>query len=143
LTWLCTTWSKSFDAIPDPESQDIERPTTHVETDKNAPPFIGRLAVTGRTTQISRRQPFDSATSRVPVSSILSIPCTHPGRILRQNCIHPSPLVSYGDPIIQKANGSVRLFFQDVKGLTYTTAKEDYNNHLKCIQGLEVDIMGL
>jgi hypothetical protein len=45
--------------------------------------------------------------------------------------------------VIQKATGSIRLFFQNVKGLTYTTTKEDYNYYFRCIQGLDVDIVGL
>lgn len=33
--------------------------------------------------------------------------------------------------------------FQNVKGLTHTSTKEDYNYYLQCIEGLDVDIKGL
>lgn len=93
--------------------------------------------------KVSRRQPIDPAIPLVPVSRLLLIPSTRPGRQLRQNSIDPAPSVSYGDPVIQKATGSLRIFFQNVKGLTHTTTKEDYKYYFQCIQGYDVDIMGL
>ncbi len=45
--------------------------------------------------------------------------------------------------MIQKATCSIHIFFQNVKGLTHTLTKEDYNYYFQCIQGLDVDIMGL
>jgi hypothetical protein len=93
--------------------------------------------------RFTHRQPFDSDTPPVALSRLLSIPSHRPGRRFRKNGIDPFPSVSYGDPIIQKSRGSIRLLFQNVKGLTYTTTKEDYNYYLQCTQGLEVDIIGL
>jgi hypothetical protein len=95
------------------------------------------------TPRVTRRQPIDPGIPLVPVSRLLQIPFTRPRRHFRQNSIDPSPSVSFGDPIIQKVHGSIRLFFQNVKGLTHTLTKEDYNYYFKCIQGFDVDISGL
>ena len=95
------------------------------------------------TPRVTHRQPIDPGIPLVPVSRLLQIPSTRPRRHFRQNSIDPSPSVSFGDPIIQKVHGSIRLFFQNVKGLTHTLTKEDYNYYFKCIQGFDVDIAGL
>jgi hypothetical protein len=93
--------------------------------------------------RFSSQQPLDPDIPLVSASRLLSIPSTRPGRRFRQTCIDPFPSVSYGDPITQKATGSIRLFFQNVKGLTHTTTAEDYNYYFQCIQGLDVDLFGL
>lgn len=95
------------------------------------------------TPKVSRRQPIDPDIPLVPVSRLLLIPSHRPGRQQRYTSVDPTPSVSYGDPVIQKVQGSIRLFFQNVKGLTYTSTKEDYNYYFKCLQGLDVDIVGL
>ena len=88
-------------------------------------------------------QPLDPSTPLVPASRLLSIPSSRPGRRLRKTNIDPSPSVSYGDPISQKTPGSIRLFFQNVKGLTHSTTLEDYKYYFQCIQGLDINIFGL
>ena len=49
----------------------------------------------------------------------------------------------YGDSVHQKKVNSVRFFFQNVKGLTYSSSGEDYEYYLHNIQQLQVDIAGL
>jgi hypothetical protein len=94
--------------------------------------------------KFSYSQPLDPSIPLVPASRLLSIPSTRPGRRFRTNPIDPSPANnSYGDPIIQKVTGSIRIFFQNVKGLTHTSTSEDYKYYFQCLQGLEVDLFGL
>ncbi|KAI2497152.1 hypothetical protein MHU86_17355 [Fragilaria crotonensis] len=129
---------------PDPESQYTASPPNQEDKDTNATPLIvGHRNHSSPNATSFRRQPIDPSIPLVPVSRLLSIPSTRPGRQPRHTSIDPAPSVSYGDPVIQKPTGSIRLFFQNVKGLTYTSTKEDYNYYLKCLQGLDVDIMGL
>ena len=89
------------------------------------------------------RQPLDPSIPLVLASRLLSIPSTRPGRRFRKNGLDPAPATSYGDPVIQKPSSSIRILFQNVKGLTYTSTKDDYNYYLQCIRGLDVDIFGL
>ena len=52
-------------------------------------------------------------------------------------------LNNYGDNIHHKNVSSVRVFFQNVKGLTYSSSGEDYEYYLHNLQTLMVDIVGL
>ena len=45
--------------------------------------------------------------------------------------------------MIYKAPGSIRLFFQNVKGLTYSTGVEDYKYYLSQMAAFSVDCFGL
>ena len=51
--------------------------------------------------------------------------------------------VSFGDALIYKANGSMRIFFQNVKGLTYSPGVEDYRYYLSEMAAYSVDCFGL
>jgi hypothetical protein len=41
------------------------------------------------------------------------------------------------------ATQSSRILFQNVKGLTYSSTKDDYRYYMACLHGLDVDIAGL
>ena len=92
--------------------------------------------------RINRRR-SESAVPPLPASQVFSIPPSRPGRTLRKSSIDHHPSTSYGDPINYKVEGSTRLLFQNMKGLTHTTTHEDYKYYMQCIQGLSVDVMGL
>ena len=87
----------------------------------------------------------NSGTSLPPVSAsrLLSFPSYRPGRRSRSVPLDPSPTQSYGDSIRFKAPNTIRIFFQNVKGLTHSTTMEDYRYYLSCIQGYDIDIAGL
>ncbi|KAI2508454.1 hypothetical protein MHU86_5981 [Fragilaria crotonensis] len=71
------------------------------------------------------------------------IPSHRPGRKTRSSPIDQFPSVSYGESVHHKTNGSLRLLFQNVKGLTHSSTLEDYRYYHQCLHGLSVDIMGL
>ena len=91
---------------------------------------------------VYRGQPIDSNAPIIPPSQLLSIPSSRPGRRLMENPIDPHPTRFYGDPIIQKAPDTIRIFFQNIKGVTHSTSKEDYRYLMSCIRALDVDISG-
>ena len=90
-----------------------------------------------------RSQPIDPSLPTIKVSQILLLPSHRPGRRIRSTSLDPHPDKSFGDTIIQKHATTTRLFFQNVKGLTYSTSGEDYRYYLSCLQSYEVDIAGL
>ena len=90
-----------------------------------------------------RNQPIDASTPPVRISRLLQLPSHRPGRKSRSTPLDPYPNLHYGDPIIQKKPNTTRLYFQNVKGLTYSTSREDYNYYMSCLRAYEVDIAGL
>lgn len=50
---------------------------------------------------------------------------------------------SYGDSIYERDPSSIRVFFQNVKGLTYSTTGEDYAYYLSCTASIGADIIGM
>ena len=49
----------------------------------------------------------------------------------------------YGASIHERDSSSIRVFFQNVKGLTYTTTGEEYAYYLSCTSSLGADIIGM
>ena len=95
---------------------------------------------------IGHRQPrtywslkLDDDVPAIPVSAVLNLPSTGPKRKIRRRPMDEHPTIAYGDPIIQKLT---RFFFQNSKGLTYSTTGEDYGYYLSCLQAFKVDIFG-
>ena len=115
---------------------------SRTRTSRQSPPAASTSTIPWYTNRINRRRP-ESAVPPLPASQLLSIPSSRPGRTLRKSSIDQHPSTSYGDPIHYKVEGSTRLLFQNVKGLTHTTTLEDYKYYMQCIQGLSVDVMGL
>ena len=95
------------------------------------------------TPRIQRQQQLNPHIPHLYASRLLSVPSYRPRRKARQSSLDPSPSTSYGDPIIKKTPGSIRVLFQNVHGLTHTTTHEDYRYYHQCLQGLDVDIVGL
>ena len=50
---------------------------------------------------------------------------------------------SYGDSIHAREPSSIRVFFQNVKGLTYSHTGEDYAYYLSCTASMGADIIGM
>ena len=100
-----------------------------------------------RTSQAHRKtyrsRPIDPSVPTIHVSQLLLLPYQRPGRRTRSTPLDPFPDKSFGDRIIQKDKLTTRLFFQNVKGLTYSTSGEDYRYYLSCLQAYAVDIAGL
>jgi hypothetical protein len=92
---------------------------------------------------VYRQQPIDPSVPPLSASQLLSIPSFRPRRKVRETPLDPYPSRFYGDAIIQKEPDSIRFFFQNVKGLSSTTRKEDYHYYLTCLQALGVDVTGL
>jgi hypothetical protein len=66
-----------------------------------------------------------------------------PGRFYKQSELDEENLFNnYGDSIYTKPPNTVRLLFQNVKGLTYSATGEDYEYYLSNIQQLQVEIAG-
>jgi hypothetical protein len=86
---------------------------------------------------------LDPSVPPLSASSLLSIPSHRPNRQSRKTPIDTYIERSYGDSIIQKKPGHIRLFFQNVKGLSSTAGKEDYKYYMHCLQTLQVDVAGL
>ena len=89
-----------------------------------------------------RNLSIDPSIPVIPISSILNHP-TRPRRRSRQTPLDPAPTTSFGDPIIQKSESTIRLFFQNVKGLSSSSGSEDYRYYMSCLQSLQVDFAGL
>jgi hypothetical protein len=89
-----------------------------------------------------RNLPINPSVPVIPVGIFLLIP-SRPRRRSRQKSLNPEPTKSYGNPIIQKADSTVRLFFQNVKGLSSSYGSEDYRYYLNCLQSFQVDFAGL
>ena len=89
-----------------------------------------------------RNLPVDPSLPVIPIAPIMCIP-SRPGRRSRKNPVDQHPSRSYGDPIIQKTPDAIRLFFQNVKGLSSNAGSEDYRYYLNCLQSLQVDIAGM
>ena len=98
---------------------------------------------TSSTLRIQRHQQPHPHIPHLSASRLLSVPSFRPRRKARQSSLDPAPSTSYGDPIIQKTPGSIRVLFQNVHGLTHSTTHEDYRYYHQCLQGLDVDIVGL
>lgn len=84
----------------------------------------------------------NDTTQHIPRSPIL-LTRPRPGRTLRERPIDPNPEQRFGDAISQKDSDSTRIFFQNVKGLTYSNTCEDYRYYLSCLRAYHVDIAGL
>ena len=69
---------------------------------------------------------------------------SRPGRTIRKiKDDDVNVFTSYGDDINLKNQKSTRIFFQNVKGLTYSASGEDYDYYLHNLKLIQVDIAGL
>ncbi|KAI2498098.1 hypothetical protein MHU86_16408 [Fragilaria crotonensis] len=82
-------------------------------------------------------------TTRLPTSHKLLTPKQRIGRKIWEKPIDPDPTRSFGDTIYEKSSDSLRIYFQNVKGLTYSTGLEDYYYYVQSLTALHIDIAGL
>ena len=94
------------------------------------------------TSRTYRNLPIDISIPLIPIGHFMSNP-NRPGRKFRQNPLDPFPSKSYGDAIIQKSDHTVRLFFQNVHGLSASPGSKDHRYFLNSLQSLKVDVAGL
>jgi hypothetical protein len=78
-----------------------------------------------------------------PQAFCLFLDGDQPNRQIWENPTDPQPTTSFGDSVIQKSPHSIRLFFQNVHGLCYSTGLEDYRYYLQSNKTYHIDIMGL
>ena len=79
----------------------------------------------------------------IMVSQVLMFPSRRPGRMISRRGSDTCANQTYGDPILFKAPGTSRFFFQNVKGLTHTSSKEDYRYFLSAMASYSVDVFGM
>lgn len=79
----------------------------------------------------------------IPVSQVLLFPSSRPGRIQQRKQGDPNANKTYGNAIVYKEPGTTRFFFQNVKGLTTTSSKEDYRYFLSAMTSYSVDVFGM
>jgi cell shape-determining protein MreC len=71
-------------------------------------------------------------------------PNTRPGRYYKKHEQEDiNVFTNFGSNIFIKPGNTVRIFFQNVKGLTKTANTNDYEYYLHNLQQLQVDIAGL
>jgi hypothetical protein len=69
---------------------------------------------------------------------------TRPNRIPQRTTLDDNPGASYGSSIQRtKQEHCLRIFFQNIKGLSHTHSREDYIYYLDQFRDLQVDIAGL
>jgi hypothetical protein len=72
------------------------------------------------------------------------VPSTRPNCTLQRISHDEHPTKSYGNPISQpKRDTSLRIFFQNIKGLSHTPSGEDYNYYCQQFRDLQIDVAGL
>ena len=104
------------------------------------PPSLSPRSATHRNPYCSL--PLDSSIPLLPLSQLMDRN-KRKGRKFWESPMDPQPMKSFGDSVIQKSAGSLRLFFQNVKGLSSSAGSEDYRYYLDCLQSLQVDVAGL
>jgi hypothetical protein len=72
------------------------------------------------------------------------VPSMRPNRTLQRISHDKHRTKSYGNPISQpKRDTSLRIFFQNIKGLSHTPSGEDYNYYCQQFRDLQIDVAGL
>ena len=70
-------------------------------------------------------------------------PVIRPGRKIHKPNIDTDLHRSYGRSWEERQHSDLRIFFQNVKGLTYSATGEDYDYYLSSLKLLEADIVGM
>ena len=68
---------------------------------------------------------------------------TRVGRKDNRVCKDPYEHHSYGESVYNWSPGWLRIFFQNAKGLTYSTGSEDFHYYVKCLKDLNVNVSGI
>ena len=117
--------------------------TNDPNTDHHSLPARQILRNTQRTTRTSAAHGIREHDNTPPIPRSPILLTWRPGRTLRERATDPNPEQRFGDAISQKHPDSTRIFFQNVKGLTYSNTGEDYRYYLSCLRAYQVDIAGL
>ena len=72
-----------------------------------------------------------------------TIPNLRPGRNHNRKTDTIDVHSSYGDSHLEKDDKDIRIFFQNVKGLTYSFTGEDYDYYMTSTQAIGADIIGM
>jgi hypothetical protein len=100
-------------------------------TDNN--PF-GTLPIPTQTPTIQSGSPTNSTHTTTP----------DPGRKPLRQSPDIDLQTSYGDPVANRNHDHIRIFFQNTKGLMYSSTGQDYNYYLSCIAAIDsAVIMGI
>ena len=71
------------------------------------------------------------------------IPQHRPGRSLFRKTTDIDIECSYGSSFLHRNPDTIRIFFQNTKGLTYSATGEDYDYYLTCTQSIGADLIGM
>jgi hypothetical protein len=75
---------------------------------------------------------------------VTSVNNLRPNRVLERKTGDPLATAAFGDSIWNsKQETCLRLFHQNVKGLTYTAGGEDYEYYMHSLKELDIDICGM
>jgi hypothetical protein len=74
---------------------------------------------------------------------MLLLPKYRPSRIKVRRQLDPQATQSYGDAVVYKDPGSLRIFLQNVKGLTYSSGFEDYKYYMSQMAAFGIDCFRL
>lgn len=92
---------------------------------------------TATTSSNNNRNPIHDANKSIPTHQ-------RPNRKLRRTSPDPDHMLSYGTPISSpKHKTSIRIFHQNIKGLSHHPSCEDYEYYLTHLRDLQVDIAGM
>ena len=91
---------------------------------------------------------FDQTVTETSLHTLPTVPFLllqkqRPGRKAWSTPSDPYPHNSYGDQIREKPKNGIRVFFQNVKGLTYTQSGDDYNYYLSSMISYSIDVFGM
>ena len=118
-------------------SNDVTNPTTSHDSNGSCINIIDTIQKA--TTTKTLKKTSHNQTQVNPAG----IPRMRHGRVGRRTGQDSAIETSFGDSILKKEQHSVRLFFQNVKGLTYSVGCEDYRYYFSCMAAYGVDIFGL
>ena len=124
--------TKTTDHSSSPTSRDYESEINHAETHPSRP-NNERLI----------NEPREGASLRKK-STTSEYKFSRPGReFKKQKTLNNNIMTSYGDSIHHKQANACRIFFQNVKGLTYSASGDDYEYYLHNLKMLQVDVTGM
>ena len=115
--------------MPPQEPPTIESPTNT----SIAPPTLPLTAQTP-----SPETPTNKTPTMIPTQ-----PSLRPGRKQIRQSPDINVATSYGDPVDTRDPSHIRVFFQNVKGLTYSATGQDYEYYTSCIANIDADITGM
>lgn len=103
--------------------------------------------IPSRSSRIQHRADISTstgATSALPGHLKQTIPTNRPNRISKRITVDSTPTKSYGSPIRQeKPARSLRVFYQNIKGLSHKMNSDDHDYYLSQFCDLNIDVAGL